>query len=580
MRRLGRLGDGVRPAVLLVPRERAAPPAGVGDRGVVVRGRRRGRAASLPRELPLRAAARARSVAPDAARRPRAGSSPVYGRPPAGSERVLARLPGGAPARGPRHDRVPRLARCASRRRRSLASAAGWVDRAARSVPRTAPFAASGSAGALPSGAASLVAFVPLSLARRACGRAGSRSWSSPPCWSLGGSPPSPCRSAVRGAGQGASVTARERSGSSRLVSGARSLWLLHRRSASPLYALRALTEPMWSNDFLAIWGLKGKTIFVAGGVPRAALRTRARILASRVPARPSVPLRRRLVSDAAAGTTTRWRCSSRSSRSRRSRRALRLAAPARASAAAAALSPPRSVACFEPLYSAFLTGMAEVPLAFGMLLFGTALADALDETDGGRAPAPRLRRGADRGDEERGPLPRRGGRAARAARQGAPVEGRAGGARPGAPRARPPPAVARPRSAARLRPGLFSSAASGTRSAAAASCPGWPAWAGSRSGRSSSLLGTACRPATACCCSSACARSRPISSSPPSPCAARPGWSRRRCCARPRRWRPLAAAAVAVRFPREIIRRMKQHAPGPQGDADRRTAVHRARSS
>ena len=41
-------------------------------------------------------------------------------------------------------------------------------------------------------------------------------------------------------------------------------------------------------------------------------------------------------------------------------------------------------VAWFEPLYSGFLTGMAEVPLAFGMLLFGTALADALDDPDPG----------------------------------------------------------------------------------------------------------------------------------------------------------------------------------------------------
>src|SRR6266545_2785603 len=35
------------------------------------------------------------------------------------------------------------------------------------------------------------------------------------------------------------------------------------------VYSLRALTEPMWSNDFLAIWGLKGKIIFAAGAVPR-----------------------------------------------------------------------------------------------------------------------------------------------------------------------------------------------------------------------------------------------------------------------------------------------------------------------
>lgn len=41
-------------------------------------------------------------------------------------------------------------------------------------------------------------------------------------------------------------------------------------------------------------------------------------------------------------------------------------------------------VSCFEPLYSGFLTGMAEVPLAFGFLLFGTAFADAAEDGDRG----------------------------------------------------------------------------------------------------------------------------------------------------------------------------------------------------
>jgi hypothetical protein len=35
------------------------------------------------------------------------------------------------------------------------------------------------------------------------------------------------------------------------------------------VYLLRALTEPMWSNDFVAIWGLKGKAIYIAREVPR-----------------------------------------------------------------------------------------------------------------------------------------------------------------------------------------------------------------------------------------------------------------------------------------------------------------------
>src|SRR4029077_4465128 len=34
------------------------------------------------------------------------------------------------------------------------------------------------------------------------------------------------------------------------------------------VFALRAMTEPMWSNDFLAIWGLKGRAIFFARAIP------------------------------------------------------------------------------------------------------------------------------------------------------------------------------------------------------------------------------------------------------------------------------------------------------------------------
>ncbi len=50
-----------------------------------------------------------------------------------------------------------------------------------------------------------------------------------------------------------------------------------------------------------------------------------------------------------------------------------------RGASAEVALLAAAILACFEPLYSAFLTGMAEVPLSLGLLLFGTALADVLD---------------------------------------------------------------------------------------------------------------------------------------------------------------------------------------------------------
>ena len=146
------------------------------------------------------------------------------------------------------------------------------------------------------------------------------------------------------------------------------------------VYALRALTEPMWANDYIAIWGLKGKTIYGARGYPD--------WLTSLDYAHPEYPLGLPLLYAAVSFAVGHW-----------DDHAMALLFPLfqagtlvvlfgwlrrrgvspRIAGLAAVL-----VAWFEPLYSAFLTGMAEVPLAFGVLLFGTALADALDETDAG----------------------------------------------------------------------------------------------------------------------------------------------------------------------------------------------------
>ncbi len=146
------------------------------------------------------------------------------------------------------------------------------------------------------------------------------------------------------------------------------------------LYALRSLTEPMWANDFIAIWGLKGKTIFGASGYPE-----RLRGLEF---AHPEYPLGLPLLYAGLAFLTGRW-----------DDHAMALLFPLfqvatllvlfgwlrrRGASSAVAGVAAATVAWFEPLYSGFLTGMAEVPLAFGTLLFGTALADALDEANAG----------------------------------------------------------------------------------------------------------------------------------------------------------------------------------------------------
>lgn len=140
------------------------------------------------------------------------------------------------------------------------------------------------------------------------------------------------------------------------------------------LYILRALTEPMWSNDFIAIWGLKGKTIFGSGALPA---------LPQPEFSHPEYPLGLPLLYAGVAFLTGRW-----------DDHAMALLFPAfqaatllvafgwlrrRGASKEVALLAAALLACFEPLYSAFLTGLAEVPLSLGLLLFGTALADALD---------------------------------------------------------------------------------------------------------------------------------------------------------------------------------------------------------
>jgi hypothetical protein len=148
-------------------------------------------------------------------------------------------------------------------------------------------------------------------------------------------------------------------------------------------YLLRALTEPMWSNDYLAIWGLKGKTLFLAKGFP-------ARVLPPSLYAfsHPEYPLGLPLIYAGAASLLRSW-----------DDHALALLFPFFQVATLGALfgwlrrrrlSWPIPLAAaallsqLEPLYSGFLTGMAEVPLSCLFLLFGTAYSDCLDETDSG----------------------------------------------------------------------------------------------------------------------------------------------------------------------------------------------------
>ncbi len=149
------------------------------------------------------------------------------------------------------------------------------------------------------------------------------------------------------------------------------------------IYAVRSLAEPMWSNDFLAVWGLKGKTIFGDAGIPQRLFRWPEFAFSN-----PGYPIGLPLVYAGIAFLLDRW-----------DDHAMALLFPffqlgtllvlvgwllRRGIVPVVALAAAAFVANFGLLYSAWLSGMAEVPAAFAFLLVGTALWDVLDDTDPG----------------------------------------------------------------------------------------------------------------------------------------------------------------------------------------------------
>lgn len=148
-------------------------------------------------------------------------------------------------------------------------------------------------------------------------------------------------------------------------------------------YAARSLAEPMWSNDFLAVWGLKGKTIFADAALPRSLFRWPDFEFSN-----PGYPIGLPLVYAGIAFLLGRW-----------DDHAMALLFPVfqvatllvlagwlrrRGVSSAVTLAAGALAANFAFLYSAWLTGMAEVPVSFALLLVGTAFCDALENTDPG----------------------------------------------------------------------------------------------------------------------------------------------------------------------------------------------------
>jgi len=192
------------------------------------------------------------------------------------------------------------------------------------------------------------------------------------------GSSPWALRAAVLAAAAAAGVVLRRRAsseghGSRRTGWLGRALWLAG-GAAVLLFAVEAVSEPMWATDYLAIWGFKGKTIWATASVPGRLFHDVATEWSH-----PEYPLLLPLALASLSSLKGSWDSQS-----------LALVYPAlqlaTALAAAGFLSRRRRpiagavgfflVASFFPLYRAFHTGMAEIPFALALLLAATAFLD------------------------------------------------------------------------------------------------------------------------------------------------------------------------------------------------------------
>lgn len=142
------------------------------------------------------------------------------------------------------------------------------------------------------------------------------------------------------------------------------------------VFLVAAVAEPMWTTDYLAVWGFKGKTIFFSSAVPSRLFHDPQTVWSH-----PEYPLLLPLLFASLSASVGGW-----------NDRALALLYPAcqaatallgygflarrisRTAGAIAAIL----IALFFPLYIPARVGMADIPLALGLLLASTAFLDAL----------------------------------------------------------------------------------------------------------------------------------------------------------------------------------------------------------
>jgi hypothetical protein len=162
--------------------------------------------------------------------------------------------------------------------------------------------------------------------------------------------------------------------------------WLLLALTAAGVatYTVVSLEEPLASNDYFAIWGLKGKSIFGDAAIPRRLFDWPEYAFSN-----PAYPIGLPLLYAGIAFLLGRWDDHAMALLFPFFQLATllvlagwlkRRGAPPRIALAATAV-----VANFAYLYSPVMTGgMAEVPASFTFLLVGVAFCDCLDNTDAG----------------------------------------------------------------------------------------------------------------------------------------------------------------------------------------------------
>jgi hypothetical protein len=142
------------------------------------------------------------------------------------------------------------------------------------------------------------------------------------------------------------------------------------------IFLVAALSEPMWATDYLAMWGLKGKTIFESGSIPRRLFQDPALSWG-----RPDHPLLVPLSLAALALLSGGWHDQALALLFPLCELATILAvwgfvsrrvSPLAGASAAALVS-----VCF-PLYRAVNSGLAEIPLALALVLASCSFLDVL----------------------------------------------------------------------------------------------------------------------------------------------------------------------------------------------------------